>query len=356
MNNLPARYNLRNRGRRRPRPHGRHLAGNGPLPKPGAWSPAQASKRRRTRQYETAADRARRRFVEITSDIPDIPDCTWAEYTRKYARGELTPFQSTRWRRSMRRRTKLVPDAEIHALTKAFNGEELPEELADTACAELTFDQSRWLYAYLQQTGAAHRLIPQDQQSALATYVASAQAGHLDSVFAVGCHIARNGNEFLGIEVQKRAAQAGHLTAANNVGRALRKGYSGIPPNLPEAVKQYRYAARNRHVESMFAMAIRYFQGQGVLVDPWRGGKWMRRVFLYTGGEGTERSRQTLLRILEDRPHILMPMGRWKADKQSQIFLTDEMRERLFTVMLLFHRLRMSPYTALVTCSYVVTK
>ena len=77
----------------------------------------------------------------------------------------------------------------------------------------------------------------------------------------------------------KRAADAGHPAAQNQVGLSLQTGY-GVAKDVDEAIKWFRRAAVQGDADAMYNLGMSYFLGVGVLQSLDAGLTWHQRAKL----------------------------------------------------------------------------
>ena len=75
----------------------------------------------------------------------------------------------------------------------------------------------------------------------------------------------------------RRAADAGHVRAQNNLGMMYDKG-DGVPQDQKEAAAWYRKAAEKGHAPSQFDLGLMYTNGEGVAKDHAEAVKWLRKA------------------------------------------------------------------------------
>jgi TPR repeat protein len=72
----------------------------------------------------------------------------------------------------------------------------------------------------------------------------------------------------------KLAADQGHASAQNNLGRIYANGGQGVSQNYQEAAKWYRLAAAQGVAEAQYNIGVLYANGQGVTQDFARAHMW----------------------------------------------------------------------------------
>jgi TPR repeat protein len=135
----------------------------------------------------------------------------------------------------------------------------------------------------------------------------------------------------------ERAAERGHVLAMFFCGHTLR------------APGSYRWLVASAQLgckSAMTALAYRFLHGCGTEQNYTQAALWFAKA-------GNETSLAFLLRTY---PQECIPYGIWRPDRVYQMLLPKEMSQQLFTWLLVAKRRRVSPYVALLVCSFVVTR
>ena len=105
-----------------------------------------------------------------------------------------------------------------------------------------------------------------------------AQPGNMRLTFALGRALIRvDGGEAEGLAMFRKAAEAGHAAAMNNVGWAYANG-AGVEKDVQEAARWYRKGAEAGNPGAMARLALAYEKGLGVDADAAAALVWWRRA------------------------------------------------------------------------------
>jgi hypothetical protein len=135
----------------------------------------------------------------------------------------------------------------------------------------------------------------------------------------------------------KLAAERGHALAWYLYGSTL---------PVSERIPCLHASARLGCKSAMYDLASTYLFGCGTEQNYTQAALWFAKA-------GFE---DRLGFVLRTYPQECIPYGTWRPDRVYQMLLPKEMSQQLLTWLLVAKRRRVSPYVALLVCSFVVTR
>jgi hypothetical protein len=135
-------------------------------------------------------------------------------------------------------------DAQLRLANLLYLGEGVPRDLGEAA---KYYDQVRALIEPRADAGDA-----QAQE-------------WLGDLYREGRGVAQNGD--FAVYWYTQAAQAGRVSSYVKLARMFERGEAGVGVQIDEALRYYELAGENNHAQSLFTIAKRYADGEGVTPD-----------------------------------------------------------------------------------------
>jgi TPR repeat protein len=173
-----------------------------------------------------------------------------------------------------------------------------------------------------------------------------AEAGSASSDFLLGWSYCRDsgGTRELAMKHLGRAAARGHALAM----------YYYVA-HVSDAAAAFRWCLASAQLGckmAMLALGSRFAHGYGTEQNFVQAGLWVARVAVLD----SSRYQDDYLLFLRRHSHKCIPYGIWRPERIYQMLLPSEMRQAIFTWLLVAKRRRLARYAGLLVCSFSVTR